>query len=651
MHAFFDSPETIRNKVKEFKTATFNGLNKQDVMNYLSLISEQQGVMIRLLRENNIPLFVDDGYEQEEQFVKPVDDNQDYLSQYLGGSNTDIIAEMQAEIEALQAENNALKMSSSHSSSTYSTSSTETNLTDFDTQFGINNNIEDETAQLRLSIEEKDLYIQELEAALNNSSMSNIDFNMSNETNDNSLSDIERQAYEEEIVNLRNEIENLKATEGTTDLFNSEVVSIDEDVKLSYEQTIDSLREELNETKEQLDEALALAESKELELADTQSLEFNLAEPMDINESVNNEEIENLKATIDDLNSTISNLQSEINTYKEQVQVLELSNANTDDNIDTAISNQEISINLDEDEEQTAEELIESLKTTIEVLEMELSRTDKEKATVEFRLEEISNELLKYTSYKDEDGNTVSIDMASLVQKHTEIVEMQKLVADEKNDVEEKLKALQEKEDMIESNKHLVSQDYVESITLKEQEIDRLRKQMDKMLTVAQATADDTEKEAQIKATQMLDEAKTEAASILTEANEKKTQLIEEADATLANAKEFKTQTEAEAEQLKEETRQTAEEMIAEAESKANQVIEEAQLEAQKTQDEALSEINKITAEAEQKVVELDNLIQSKEKEIDNIQKYYLKVKNDGLVGVKKLYNQLENIIYSDEIS
>lgn len=631
MHAFFDSPETIRNKVKEFKTATFNGLNKQDVMNYLSLISEQQGVMIRLLRENNIPLFVDDGYEQEEQFIKPVDDGQDYLSQYLGGGNTDVVAEMQAEIEALKAENSALKMASSSASSTYSESSKEDNSTDFDAQFGIVNSIEDETAQLKLSIEEKDLYIKELEAALNNSSTNTMDFNLLNEDNECSLSDIERQAYEEEIVNLRNEIDSLKQNSTNTDLFNSEVVTIDEDVKASYEQEIDSLREQLN---------AALANSKESD---------NVLDGLiDAQESSNTEEIENLQSTINDLNATINDLQSEIDTYQELLS--EYSNENkVDNNIDVMASAQTVSINLGE--EQTDEELIESLKTTIEVLEMEVSRKDKEKATIEFQLEEVSNELSKYTSYKDEDGNTVSIDMASLVQKHTEIMEMQKQISLERNDVESKLESLKEKEAMIESNKHLVSPDYVQNITQKEQEIDRLRKQMDKMLTVAQATADDTEKEAKAKASQMLEEAKIEAESILNEATEKKNQMIEEADATLTQAREFKTQTEAELEEFREETRKNAEEMIVEAQSKANQVLEEAQLEAQKTQEVALEEINKITAEAEKRVAEIDSIIQSKEKEIDNIQKYYLKVKNDGLVGVKKLYNQLENIIYSDEIS
>lgn len=629
MHAFFDSPETIRNKVKEFKTATFNGLNKQDVMNYLSLISEQQGVMIRLLRENNIPLFVDDGYEQEEQFVKPVDDGQDYLSQYLGGGNTDVVAEMQAEIEALKAENNALKMASSNISSTYSESPKEDTSTDFDAQFGITNSIEDETAQLRLSIEEKDLYIKELEAALNNSSTNITDFNLLTEDNENSLSDIERQAYEEEIVNLRNEIDNLKQNSTNTELFNSEVIAIDEDVKASYEQEIDSLRQ-------QLDAALANAKDPN----------NTLDELIDTQESVNTEEVENLKSTIDDLNATIIDLKSEIDTYQELLS--EYSNENNIDN-NTITSNPIVSINLDE--EQTEEDLIESLKATIEVLEIEVSRKDKEKVAVELQLEEISNELSKYTNYKDEDGNTVSIDMASLVQKHAEIIEMQKQVSLEKNEVESKLESLKEKESMIESNKHLVSEDYVQNITQKEQEIDRLRKQMDKMLTVAQATADDTEKEAKAKANKMLEDAQLEADSILNKATEKKTQMIEEADAILANAREFKTQTEAELEEFRDETRKNAEEMIVEAQSKANQVLEEAQLEAQKSQEVALEEINKITAEAEKRVAEMDNIIQSKEKEIDNIQKYYLKVKNDGLVGVKKLYNQLENIIYSDEIS
>lgn len=630
MHAFFDSPETIRNKVKEFKTATFNGLNKQDVMNYLSLISEQQGVMIRLLRENNIPLFVDDGYEQEEQFVKPVDAGQDYLSQYLGGGNTDVVAEMQAEIEALKAENNALKMASSNISSTYSESPKEDTSTDFDAQFGITNSIEDETAQLRLSIEEKDLYIKELEAALNNSSTNITDFNLLTEDNEKSLSDIERQAYEEEIVNLRNEIDSLKSTTTNTDLFNSEVIAIDEDVKASYEQEIDSLRQQL-----------------ETALANTKESDNTLDELIDTQESVNTEEVENLKSTIDDLNATISDLKSEIDTYQELLSEYSSEN-NSDNNVDI-INPSNVSINLDE--EQTEEDLIESLKATIEVLEIEVSRKDKEKVAIELQLEEVNAELSKYTKYKDENGNIVSIDMASLVQKHTEILEMQKQISLEKNEVESKIESLKEKEDMIESNKHLVSEDYVQNITQKEQEIDRLRKQMDKMLTVAQATADDTEKEAKAKASQMLEDAKLEADSILNEAIEKKNQMIEEADTILANAREFKTQTEVELEEFREETRKNAEEMIVEAQSKANQVLEEAQLEAQKSQEVALEEINKITAEAEKRVAEIDNIIQSKEKEIDNIQKYYLKVKNDGLVGVKKLYNQLENIIYSDEIS
>ena len=649
MHAYFDSPETIRNKIKEFKTATLGGLNKQDVMNYLSLLSEQQGVMIRLLRENNIPLFVDDGYEQEEQFMKPMGDGQDglNLSQYLTGDNNANIAEMQAEIEALRAENAALKLASYNESPLEPTSTQEDTVSDFDSKYGIGNSIEDEKAALLQSIEEKDLYIKELENALQDNSSLKNNLNLA-EDSSNQLSDIERQAYEEEILNLRNQLDSYKReqTEGI-DLFNTEVVPLNEDIKESYEREIESLRNQLEE---------ALSNKKEKQEMTDFDLMFSPSSneelpASDENVSLLNQEVESLKSEVESLNSTIENLNGTINELQYE---LDTCHELLDEQANSVKSNEEkqdADSSLESIEKDNSKEEIENLKTNIEILEIEVSKREKEKASLELQLAEVNEKLTEYTSFEDENGNLVTLEPKMLSSKYNEILEIENRVILEKQDVENKLNLLKDKEALIEANKHLVSEDFINTITKKEQEIDSLRKQMDKMLLVAQATADATETEAKDKADKLVEDAKNKAESIINEAISKKEELLNEATLTLNSAKEFKTSTEEELANFREETRQDAEEMILKAQTKANEVLQQAQDEAQKSQENALKEVEEIMSKAEQKVSEIEALIQSKQKEIDKIQTYYLKVKNDGLVRVKQLYNQLENIIYSDDIS
>lgn len=617
MHAYFDSPETIRNKVKEFKTATFNGLNKQDVTNYLSTLAEQQGIMIKLMRENNLPLFVDDGYNNEEQFEKPAISGQDYLSQYLTGSDPNEVANLKAENEALKAEieqykSKALQLNSSE---------IDNNLTDFDMQLSVSNSNE-ELELLKLELEEKDKYIKELELTLQNSSnnVSSIDTIEASP----SLSDVERQAYEEEILSLRAQLtEATSASNNTSDLFETEIVSIDEDVKDAYEREIDSLRNQIEELKASTPMTL--------------ESEIFVAE---------NDEVSKLKETIATLEATVDSLQSDLSVCHELLE-------EAGNNVST--TNKELANSTDGlnttslDESGSSKEDVDALKATIEVLELEVSKKDREKATVEFKLEELSEELSKYKSYKDEDGNSISLDFNALIEKHNEVLAAQKAMFIEKESLDNKLKLLEEKESLIENNKHLVSEDFVNNLTLKEQEIDRLRKQMDKMLLVAQATADETEKEAIAKAAELLEEANTKYNSILAEAESVKNSMHSEAEEVLNSAKEFKATTEEELNAFREETRKNAEEIILDAQSKASAVLDEAQAEAEKTQANAIEEVEKIMAEAERKIIEIDAEIQSKQKEIDNIQKYYLKVRNEGIVGIKKLYNQLENIIYNDE--
>lgn len=635
MHAFFDSPETIRNKVKEFKTATLGGLNKQDVMNYLSLLSEQQGVMIRLLRENNIPLYVDDGYEQEEMFVKPDNDGHDYLSQYLGGESGDIVAEMQAEIEALKVENEQLRLVSLNSTSTQHTQ--EVSLTDFDTQYGTTDSVGDDKNELIKSIKEKELYIKELENEVQNLSNSNSNLNLLEDNN--SLSDVERQAYEEEIINLRTQLELANSSTENTDLFNTEVVTIDEDVKASYEREIESLKIQLEE---------AQARSIELDNTTTEST----LEPFEINsfdENASNEEIERLNSTIDTLTSEIAVLKSEIKICNELLdEHAKAEEARIEANENSV---QEVKDSATLAKEQNDADNLESLKATIEILELEISKKDKEKAAVEFKLDDLSAELDKYKNFRDENGELISLDPESLKSQYNNILESKKSILAEKQEVESKIEALKEKEAMIEANKLLVSEDYVNSITTKEKEITNLRNQMDKMLIVAQATADNTVNEAKVKATNLIEEADSKAASIIETATNESNRMTEEATSALESANKLKSDTEQELAKFREETRQSAEEMVMEAQSKADEVLNAAQEEAQKIQDSAMEEVENITAQAEQRISEIDDIIQSKQKEIDNMQKYYLKVKNDGLVAVKKLYNQLENIIYSDELS
>lgn len=623
MHAFFDSPDTIRNKVKEFKTATLGGLNKQDVMNYLSLLSEQQGVMIRLLRENNIPLFVDDGYEQEEQFMKPMSDGQDglNLNQYLGGDNSTNIEELLAEIEALKAENNELRLASYNVADTPSTSTQDDQLSDFDSQYVVNNSADEEKAALLKSIEEKDLYIKELENAIENPSSVSTEFTPLEDSNIG-LTDVERQAYEEEIINLRNEIDSLRnAPSSDTNIFDTEVVTLDEDVRDSYEREIESLKTQLEEALSQNNEPVN---------------DFDLAI-----ESNQDDEVSELKSTIESLNATVSELQSELDVCHELL--------NEAENNVVKATDESASINLVEETDKSED--LEYLKTTVEILELEVSKKDREKANVELQLEEVNKKLSQFTNFEDENGNIVSLDPTELATKHATILELQSKIEKDREEVEAKLLSLKEKEDLIEANKHLVSEDFVNNITKKEQEIDSLRKQMDKMLVVAQATADATENEAKDKAEKLVEEATEKAKVIVDEAISMKENMLNEATNTLNSANEFKSNTEEELSKFREETRQNAENMILEAQNKANEVIEAAHMEAQKSQDEALQEVDAIMSQAEQKVAEIDAIIQAKQKEIDNMQTYYLKVKNDGLVGVKKLYNQLENIIYSDELS
>lgn len=669
MHAYFDSPETIRNKIKEFKTATIGGLNKQDVMNYLSILSEQQGVMIRLLRENNIPLFVDDGYEQEEQFMKPMGDGQDglNLNQYLGFDNSSDIAELQAEIEALRAENESLKLQSYSNSPVENDTHSENTVSDFDVKYGIVGSSDDEKASLLQSIEEKDLYIKELENALqgNSASFDNI---VGEDSSSNGLSDIERQAYEEEILNLRNTIESLESNKSeTVDLFERDVVSLDEDLKESYEKEIEELRAKLEETLMEKEEALRRQEGVSSEENSLTDFDFGLSQDNsnvslvgevnledsaientveDNKKDISKEEIEKLNSTIDSLNNTIDELKAELEVCHELLD----EHANATPN--TVVENKvEISGSTDSVVDSNQQEEIERLKTTIEILEIEVSKREKEKSNIEMKLSEANEKLARFTDYKDENGNTVTLDPDTLAEKHKELLNVENRVRLEKEELDSKLSILKEKEELIEANKHLVSEDFVNNITRKEQEIESLRKQMDKMLLVAQVTADETEKEASEKAAKLIEDAKSNAETIVSEAVSKKEELLNEATETLNSAKEYKATTEEELNNFREETRQNAENMIMEAQNKANEVLEEAKIEAQKSQEDALREVEDIMAKAEQRVSEIDILIQSKQKEIDNMQTYYLKVKNDGLVRVKQLYNQLENIIYSDEMS
>lgn len=617
MHAYFDSPETIRNKVKEFKTATFNGLNKQDVMNYLSTLAEQQGIMIKLMRENNLPLFVDDGYNKEEQFEKPAISDQDYLSQYFNGSDSNQVSELKAEIKTLKAElelykSNERQLNSIENNNTF---------TDFDMELNASNS-NDELELLKLDIKEKDKYIKELESALQSSS--NVAPSLDDIGNSSSLSDVERQAYEEEILSLRAQLSESESIDSNIpDLFETEVVSIDEDVKDAYEREIDSLRKEIVELKE------ALAESANLDCLDEDS-----------------KEIAKLNETISILESKIASLQSDLDVCHE---LLEEAGNNETVTKEEFVDNSEVLSASILDEANSSNEDIDSLKSTIEVLELEVSKKDREKATVEFKLEEVQEELSKYKTYKDADGKIVSLDFSTLITTRDEALAAQKAMFEEKNELDKKLELLKEKELLIEKNKHLISEDFINNLTLKEQEIDRLRKQMDKMLLVAQATADETEKEASLKASELLEEAKSKYESIISEANSVKNNLEAEAEEILNSANEFKTSTEEELAQFREETRKNAEDIILDAEAKASTVLNEAQAEAEEAQANAIEEVEKIMAEAEKRVMEIDAEIQSKQKEIDNMQKYYLKVRNEGIVGIKKLYNQLENIIYNDE--
>ena len=227
MQAFIVSPNTIRNKVKDFKPATFGGLKKEDVLNYLSVIAEQQGVLIKLLKDNGIPLLVDDGYDEEEQFSQPIV-AEDYLENCgSNNSNNDVrIMELESQLEALRNENELLR--AEQTSQPAYENSTQDTITDFDAALGLSSS-DDTLSDLKTQLEEKNNYIEKLELEFANLSSS---VNTNTAINNDIIEE-----YEREIQELKN-----KLLEKDTDININEENSINDNSLIN---TVTRLEEEL----------------------------------------------------------------------------------------------------------------------------------------------------------------------------------------------------------------------------------------------------------------------------------------------------------------------------------------------------------------------------------------------------------------------
>lgn len=552
MQAFIVSPNTIRNKVKDFKPATFGGLKKEDVLNYLSVIAEQQGVLIKLLKDNGIPLLVDDGYDEEEQFSQPIV-AEDYLENCgSNNSNNDVrIMELESQLEALRNENELLR--AEQTSQPAYENSTQDTITDFDAALGLSSS-DDTLSDLKTQLEEKNNYIEKLE----------LEFaNLSSSVNTNTVinNDIIEE-YEREIQELKN-----KLLEKDTDININEENSINDNSLIN---TVTRLEEELKNV----------------------SLE---------KESLANE-VDELKAKLE---------------------------------VDSLIS-------VDKSEEDIVND-------NIEVLELELSSLSKKNLALENELEDTKAKLSRYTSFKDGDDIINLSEPQVLIDKHKELLSLQDKLNDEKNNILNMMEELKEKEALIESNKHLLSEDFVNSVSQKEIEVDRLRKQMDKMLVVAEETAENTIKEANEKVAEILADANAKATAILDEAKAEKDSLEAKANELLQEANEFKTNTESELDDFREKTRQEAEQIILDAQQKADEVIEQAEKDAIESTESAKKEVEKILNEANEKVAELDAIIQEKTEGVEKLDKDLRRVRKNGLLAIKKLYDQLDGILYEDD--
>ena len=60
-------------------------------------------------------------------------------------------------------------------------------------------------------------------------------------------------------------------------------------------------------------------------------------------------------------------------------------------------------------------------------------------------------------------------------------------------------------------------------------------------------------------------------------------------------------------------------------------------------------EIEKILNEANEKVAELDAIIQEKTEGVEKLDKDLRRVRKNGLLAIKKLYDQLDGILYEDD--
>lgn len=552
MQAFIVSPNTIRNKVKDFKPATFGGLKKEDVLNYLSVIAEQQGVLIKLLKDNGIPLLVDDGYDEEEQFSQPIV-AEDYLENCgSNNSNNDVrIMELESQLEALRNENELLR--AEQTSQPAYENSTQDTITDFDAALGLSSS-DDTLSDLKTQLEEKNNYIEKLELEFANLSSS---VNTNTAINNDIIEE-----YEREIQELKN-----KLLEKDTDININEENSINDNSLIN---TVTRLEEELKNV----------------------SLE---------KESLANE-VDELKAKLE---------------------------------VDSLIS-------VDKSEEDIVND-------NIEVLELELSSLSKKNLALENELEDTKAKLSRYTSFKDGDDIINLSEPQVLIDKHKELLSLQDKLNDEKNNILNMMEELKEKEALIESNKHLLSEDFVNSVSQKEIEVDRLRKQMDKMLVVAEETAENTIKEANEKVAEILADANAKATAILDEAKAEKDSLEAKANELLQEANEFKTNTESELDDFREKTRQEAEQIILDAQQKADEVIEQAEKDAIESTESAKKEVEKILNEANEKVAELDAIIQEKTEGVEKLDKDLRRVRKNGLLAIKKLYDQLDGILYEDD--
>lgn len=552
MQAFIVSPNTIRNKVKDFKPATFGGLKKEDVLNYLSVIAEQQGVLIKLLKDNGIPLLVDDGYDEEEQFSQPIV-AEDYLENCgSNNSNNDVrIMELESQLEALRNENELLR--AEQTSQPAYENSTQDTITDFDAALDLSSS-DDTLSDLKTQLEEKNNYIEKLELEFANLSSS---VNTNTAINNDIIEE-----YEREIQELKN-----KLLEKDTDMHINEENPINDNSLIN---TVTRLEEELKNV----------------------SLE---------KESLANE-VDELKAKLE---------------------------------VDSLIS-------VDKSEEDIVND-------NIEVLELELSSLSKKNLALENELEDTKAKLSRYTSFKDGDDIINLSEPQVLIDKHKELLSLQNKLNDEKNNILNMMEEFKEKEALIESNKHLLSEDFVNSVSQKEIEVDRLRKQMDKMLVVAEETAENTIKEANEKVAEILADANAKATAILDEAKAEKDSLEAKANELLQEANEFKTNTESELDDFREKTRQEAEQIILDAQQKADGVIEQAEKDAIESTESAEKEVEKILNEANEKVAELDAIIQEKTEGVEKLDKDLRRVRKNGLLAIKKLYDQLDGILYEDD--